>query len=38
MAEAVQNALDAARDLYTEVRNAGLDWSLLRASARRWSG
>lgn len=33
MAEAVQHALDAARDLYFEVRNAGLDWTLLRASA-----
>jgi predicted metal-dependent hydrolase len=33
MAEAVQNALDAARDLHAEVRNRGLDWTLLRASA-----
>jgi hypothetical protein len=33
MAEAVQNALDAARDLHAEVRRQGLDWTLLRASA-----
>jgi hypothetical protein len=33
IAEAVQHALDAARDLCAEVRRQGLDWTLLRASA-----